>query len=242
MVGGLEHCDESALIRGSPASAELPRTTVEERERTRHDLPPEPHGDPSGGSEGNARLTATTGAVLILLLAAEGATILRIRGLISVHIFLGMLLFPPVALKLASTGYRFVRYYRGAAAYLAMGPPPALMRYLVAPVVVASTVVLFGTGVALIVRGPGRGLLLGLHKASFVVWLGATAVHVLWHLSRLPMLAVADWRPAHRIGGSALRVGLMLAVLGAGVVLTVSTLSLAHPWAHWVSEFRLHDH
>ena len=82
---------------------------VEERERRRGLARPGPRGDSSGGSEGNARLTGMTGAVLILLLAAEGATILRIRGLISVHIFFGMLLIPPVLLKLASTGYRFVR-------------------------------------------------------------------------------------------------------------------------------------
>ena len=64
-----------------------------------------------GGPEGNRRLTATTGAVLLVLLAAEGATLIAIRPLLSVHIFLGVLLIPPVALKLASTGYRFARYY-----------------------------------------------------------------------------------------------------------------------------------
>jgi hypothetical protein len=46
---------------------------------------------------------------LLLLLAAEGATVLAIRQLLSVHVFLGMLLIPRAVLKLASTGYRFVR-------------------------------------------------------------------------------------------------------------------------------------
>jgi hypothetical protein len=193
----------------------------------------------AGGSEGNARLTGTVGVVLILLLAAEGATILRIGGLISVHIFLGMLLLPPVALKLASTGYRFFRYYGGTPAYREQGPPQALMRYVVAPIVVASTVVVFGTGVALIVRGRGGGLLLGLHKASFIVWLAATGVHVLWYLTRLPVLAGADWRRAQRVGGGALRIGVVLAVLGAGVVLALATLPLAH---HWINDFRLREH
>ena len=107
---------------------------VEEPHPHRGVVPPRPREDVCAGTEGNARLTGTTGAVLILLLAAEGATILRIRDLISVHIFLGMLLIPPVALKLATTGYRFVSYYAGVAAYRANGPPHALMRYLVAPV------------------------------------------------------------------------------------------------------------
>jgi hypothetical protein len=214
---------------------------LEERERRRDLARPRLRGDRTGGPDGNARLTATTGAVLIVLLAAEGVTILRIRGLISLHIFIGMLLIPPVALKLATTGYRFMRYYAGTAAYVAKGPPQALMRFVVAPIVVASTIVLFGTGVPLLVRGPGGGLLLGLHKASFVVWLGATAVHVLWYLGRVPALVSADWRPVLRIGGVALRAGLVLAVLGAGIVLAASTLSLAHPWAHWAGEFRFHD-
>jgi hypothetical protein len=214
---------------------------LEEREQGRDRARPRLREDRTGGPEGNARLTATTGAVLIVLLAAEGVTILRIRGLISAHIFIGMLLIPPVALKLASTGYRFMRYYAGTAAYVAKGPPQALMRFVVAPIVVASTIVLFGTGVALLVRGPGGGLLLGLHKASFVVWLGATAVHVLWYVARVPALASADWRPVLRIGGVALRAGLVLAVLGAGIVLAASTLPLAHPWTHWAGEFRFHD-
>ena len=50
---------------------------------------------------------------LLVLLAIEGATIPWIRPLLSVHIFVGMLLLGPVALKLATTGYRFARYYTG---------------------------------------------------------------------------------------------------------------------------------
>ncbi len=45
------------------------------------------------------------------LLAALGVTILRIGPLISEHLFIGLMLIPPIALKLASTGYRFMRYY-----------------------------------------------------------------------------------------------------------------------------------
>ena len=51
--------------------------------------------------------------------------------------FVGLLLIPPVVLKLASTGYRFVRYYAGARAYREKGPPPLPLR-LLAPVLVAS--------------------------------------------------------------------------------------------------------
>ena len=63
-----------------------------------------------GGARGNALLTSLLGAVLLVLLAVEGATIPLIHQLLSVHVFVGLLLLGPVALKLGSTGYRFARY------------------------------------------------------------------------------------------------------------------------------------
>src|SRR5437016_4734924 len=48
----------------------------------------------AGGTVGNERLTATTGAVLLVLLAVEGATLISIRSLLSVQVFVGMLLIP----------------------------------------------------------------------------------------------------------------------------------------------------
>jgi len=174
------------------------------------------------GPEVNERLTAASGAALLLLLAAEGVTILFIRPLLSAHVFIGMLLIPPVALKLGSTGWRFVRYYRGARAYVDRGPPLLPLR-LLAPLVVVSTLVVFGTGVALLVRGPGGGLLLGLHKASFVVWLAATGVHVLAYVWRVPRLARVARSPWILVVGAVV----------AGAILAVTTVRFAHPWLHW---------
>jgi hypothetical protein len=193
----------------------------------------------SGGVEGNDRLTAASGGLLFLLLAAEGVTILFIRPLLSAHVFIGMLLIPPVALKLGSTGWRFLRYYTGDRAYRAKGAPLLPLRML-APLVVASTLVLFATGVALLVVGPGRGFVLGLHKASFVVWLVATGIHVLVYLWRVPRLAVADWRrgDAAVVGGSFARRTLLAGVLVAGAILAVATVRYAQPW---VTVFRGHD-
>ena len=51
-----------------------------------------------GGTDGNELLTSLTGAVLIVLLAVIGVTILQMRPLLSVHLFVGMLLIGPVAL------------------------------------------------------------------------------------------------------------------------------------------------
>ena len=147
-----------------------------------------------GGVKGNQRLTATSALVLLVLLAAEGATIPFVRQQLTLHIFLGLVLVPPVVLKLASTGWRFARYYLKDAVDVRRGPPRAFLRLLVAPSTVASTLVLFGTGVALVIVHPQRGLIVGLHKASFVVWFGAMSVHVLAHVLKVPRLARADYR------------------------------------------------
>jgi hypothetical protein len=181
------------------------------------------------GALGNGRLTALTGAVLLVLLAVEGATIPWIRPLLSVHIFLGILLLGPVALKLASTAYRFVRYYSGGFEYVQLGPPAPLMRVLVAPTQVLSTGTLFGSGVALLAI-PHRGLILGLHKASFIVWFGAMAVHVLAYTARAGREALAELRP----GSSGRRTRLLAVGLAVAVGAAAAALSyhLADPWFH----------
>ena len=170
-----------------------------------------------GGAAGNERLTSLAGALLVVLLAVEGATIPFLRPLLSVHIFVGMLLLGPVALKLASTGYRFARYYTGASEYVAAGPPAPLMRVLVAPVLVLSTLTLFGTGV-LLVASPHRGAVLGLHKASFVVWLLSTSVHVLARLVRMREALRA------RYPGLVLRFGVVAVTVAAGAAVAAVTL------------------
>jgi len=177
------------------------------------------------GVDRNERLTAVTGAVLIVLLAALGVTILAIGQLIWWHVLIGMLLIPPVLLKIGSTGWRFVRYYRGAPEYVRRGPPITPLR-LLAPLVVLSTVVVFGTGVALIVTGPSGGILVGLHKASFIVWLGATGVHVLAHLRRL-------LPPARAVPGATARRLLVVASIVAGAVLAAATVRYGDSWVHW---------
>ncbi len=187
----------------------------------------------TGGTEGNRRLTGATAAVLLVLLAAEGVTLLAIRPLVSAHVFIGMLLIPPIALKLASTGYRFARYYTGHDAYRADGPPHPLLR-LLGPVVVLATVALFASGVALVVLGPAGGAVLGLHKASFVVWFGAMAAHVLAHALRVPGLARADWSRQGALPGASLRRWLLAGSLVAGLVLAVATVHLAGPWHQFI--------
>jgi len=188
-----------------------------------------------GGAVGNGRLTSLAGIVLLVLLAVEGATIPAIHRLLSVHVFVGMLLLGPVALKLASTGYRFVRYYTGGIEYVREGPPAPLMRVLVAPVLVVSTLTLFGTGVALLAV-PHRGAVLGLHKASFIVWFGAMTIHVLAHALRAGRHVLDDLMSPGSKGRWARIVVAGLAV-GGGIAVALATYPLASPWFHFREHF-----
>ncbi len=198
-----------------------------------------------GGTTGNERLTTTAGAVLLVLLAALGVTILRIHGLLSEHMFVGMLLIPPVALKMSSTGYRFMRYYGADPRYRRKGPPPLELR-LLAPLVVLSTVVVFASGVALLFAGPSsRATLLPIHKDSFIVWVLFTALHVLGHLPGMPAVLRADYGPAAALSSDVTgRAGRVLALSGAlvaGVLLAVLVIPQFGPWLHDTGLF-LHHH
>ena len=186
---------------------------------------------PPAGPERNARLTALTGTVLLVLLAIEGVTLLSLRAMLSWHIFVGVLVVPVVLLKLGSTGYKFYRYYTGRPDYVRAGPPQLLLR-LLGPVVIVSTVVLLGTGVALIWVGPRGGVTLLLHKASFVVWLGALGIHVLGHLRRVPESVGPDLVARDGVGGSRLRLLLIAAAVVVGAVAAVIVLPHGAAWVH----------
>jgi hypothetical protein len=181
------------------------------------------------GVAANERLTALTGGLLVVLLALMGITILSVRRLLPEHFLLGFLLIPPVALKLASTGYRFGRYYTGDSQYRRAGPPPLLMR-LIAPVVVISTVAVFATGIELWVFGLRFGSIwVEAHKLSFLVWLPATALHVFGHLSRTSQVAAEEFS-ASSTRRAVTRRSLLLGSLIAGVVLAAASLTYATPF------------
>jgi hypothetical protein len=189
------------------------------------------HRDATGSVEGNERLTAMSGAVLLVLFAVEGVTILSLRQLLTLHFFVGMLLLGPVALKIASTTYRFARYYTGAAPYVRKGPPAPLLR-LLGPLVVVTSLAVLGTGVALAFAGPQQRQWLFLHKASFVLWFAVMTVHVLVYAPRLPRLLRS--RPAVRasqvLAGRWARWLLLAASLAGGLIVAALTLHLSARW------------
>ena len=183
------------------------------------------------GVEANARLTGSTAAVLLILLAVEGVTILDVSGLLRLHVFVGMLLVPPVLLKTLTTGYRFARYYAGSPPYVRRGPPPPVLRVL-GPIVGVLTIAVLGTGVALLWAPSGwHDTTLFLHKAVFVVWFGAMTVHVLGHLVDTYRLAPRDWTPkAGYVPGVWLRRALVVVTLVAGAGLGLLALGQVDTW------------
>jgi hypothetical protein len=212
------------------------------------------------GPEGNERLTATTGAVLLILFAAEGLTLLSVSRLLYWHYLIGFILVGPICVKLASTIYRFTRYYTGDSAYRRKGPPQLLLRVL-GPFVALSTIAVMVTGVLLAIDGTsprisvagvgsvaglGGVTLLLLHKLSFIAWAGVMTIHVLAYLWRLPRLIAADITPssrggraahsaaraaAHRVAGRGLRWSITLLALGAGTILALACVHLATYWS-----------
>jgi hypothetical protein len=181
------------------------------------------------GVVANERLTSLTGGLLIVLLALLGVTVLSVRSLLPEHFLLGILVIPPLALKMASTGYRFARYYTGDPPYRRAGPPPLLMR-LIAPIVVVSTVAIFATGIELWLFGLRFGSVwVEAHKLSFAIWLPATAVHVLGHLTRTSR-AVSDEVSSSRPANAMTRRSLVVGSLITGVVLAIASLTYSSPF------------
>lgn len=187
------------------------------------------------GVEANARLTGTTGLVLLVMLAAEGVTVAAIGPLLPWHIGIGLALIPPVLVKMASTVWRFSRYYLRDRRYVEAGPPPPLLR-LVGPVVTLSTAAVLATGVAAWLAGPPARTLVEAHKASFVIWFAVMTVHVLGRVFRAMSLAGADSSPRRRrlaSGSPALRRGLVAASVVLGVVLGFATRGMLSGWSVW---------
>jgi hypothetical protein len=183
------------------------------------------------GAEGNERLTALTGAVLLAGFAVEGMTVLSVGQLLTLHVFVGMLLIGPVVLKICSTCYRFTRYYTGAATYVRKGPPAPLLR-LLGPFVILTSLAVLGTGIVLTIAGPGSGPWLLLHKASFVLWFGVMAIHVAAYAWRLPRILLGRRAGAARVAvpGGAARWLLLTGALAGGLLLAFLTVHLAAPW------------
>jgi hypothetical protein len=190
---------------------------------------------------GNERLTAGVGIALLLLTLAElVSVVLGVHQFMSLHVFVGFVLIPPVLLKLASTGWRFSRYYTGTQAYVVQGPPRLAMR-LLAPAFIAATVVLFASGVAMgVLHGHALTVARQLHGPASVTWIALVGVHVLVYLKRALISSSEDLSRASRgsAGGARVRVYLIVVAVGSGLVIGIATVPAQHRWVN----LRRHHH
>ncbi len=189
------------------------------------------------------RLMALLGTVLFIALAIEGVTIVFIGQMIALHVVLGMILIPIMGYKVVVALYRFSMYYLGASDFKRSGPPELVLR-LIGPFVILSTVAVMGSGVVLVMLHPGTptaNTWRFIHQASFVVWFGFMAIHVLAYLRRAFGTAAYDLKYTryHSLIG---RRGRLISVALAavfGVLLAAVIYPYVAPWAHYFTIFHV---
>jgi hypothetical protein len=183
---------------------------------------------PGAPAEGNARLTASTSLALLALFAIEVATVVMgVKTNLTLHVIVGLLLVPPLLVKMAAVGWRFIRYYRHDAEYQLKGPPRPVLRIL-GPVLLVTTLALFVSGITLLLApsafGGPRGTIYQIHVASFYIWMLLILVHLAGHARDLRRLAPGDWwrRTRAAVPGAVARQAIVLASLAAGLALALS--------------------
>ena len=187
------------------------------------------HSD--AGVVANERLTALSSSALLVALILILATTPNVPALLLPHVFIGVLLAGPLAVKLASVGYRFARYYTGSQSYVAKGPPRLALR-LLAPFLVAVTIVLMVSGLALLATGPDDpGPFVALHNIAFIFWLPLFAVHALAYARRAFNATGRDMGTiAESVRGRGLRLSATGIALLLGSVAGAALLPGAVPW------------
>jgi hypothetical protein len=184
-----------------------------------------------------ARLTSLLGIVLLFLLAVEGVSVPLVSQLFTWHVVVGVILIPVMTAKIAVTSYRFALYYVKTPDFKRAGPPWMPLR-IIGPFVVMSTVIMMASGVMLMVVGPyssQRSLWFTLHRASFILWFGLMAIHVLSYSLRA---ANVSWRDLRRIRSlsptvstdSWYRVMIVIVTIAVGVGLATRFGTEIHLW------------
>jgi hypothetical protein len=196
----------------------------------------------SGGPAGNALLTAWTGLLLLVLFLAELATLISLGIFLPVHIVVGVVLVALVLVKTATTGWRVVRYYSADPAYRAACPPPLLLRAL-GPAVVAGSLAVLGSGLALIALGNGAHATLvtvlgfrvdavTVHQACFVGWAVVAGLHALGRVVPAVKLAGTDLTRRRVVPGTRRRAAALGVALAVGLVSGGTVLNAAGAWTH----------
>lgn len=193
------------------------------------------------GVEGNARLTASTGLVLLVLVVIQvGTIVVSVKTHVTLHVVVGLLLVPPLVVKITSVLWRFVSYYRHDPAYQRKGPPTPALRIL-GPALLIDTLVLFVSGIILLLAptafGGPRGVMFHVHDLSSYLWLLLVLGHLAGHAHDLRRFALGDWarRTRATVGRAPLRQAVLLASRAAGLALALCLVGRAQSYQSLVN-------
>lgn len=203
----------------------------------------------TAGVVGNTRLTSLAGVVLLALITLQVASSVVFALLAynlplpvgplydvvrPVHFFVGFMLMPLIALKLASTGYRFLRYYSGNPDYHDAGPPRAVPR-LIAPALIASAIILVASGVEMwSYQNQFRLPWTAIHNVAAFTFVSVVTLHIVLHVREAHRHAAADLAgippPASMQTGPPPGAMTRRALLGGGVVFGAALGMGASSW------------
>ena len=182
------------------------------------------------GVEGNARMTALLGAILLIAFAAEGVTVLDVNQWFTWHVFIGLVIVPIVCVKLATTGYRFYHYYKGTVQYRRKGAPHPVLR-ITAPLLVLSTVSLLVAGVVALAVGPRHSdTWITIHQGSAIAWATFVAVHLIGHALETWRLTKAEVRANPPLPRRRARTAVVVSGLVVGLILGIASLGWTDAW------------
>ncbi len=189
---------------------------------------------------GVSRSVAFFGALLLLLILAELATIPLISKTIGWHIAIGLVILPALLIKIGINGYRAIAYYRQSPAFLEAGAPWLPLRLLSLPFLV-TTLIVFGSGVEMTFAGPSSFSLTFLDAAHIlfsIIWLLLFGFHVIAYANRSMRSAGRDLAaiPARGADPSRARLRTLAALIAIafGIALAIQFQS---PIARWERAF-----
>jgi len=121
-----------------------------------------------------------------------------------------------------------------------LSPPKKIAGHLainvLGPLVMVSTVILMGSGIALWLAGPQSRTLFRIHQLTFVAWFALVVVHVASHLLRATRLAAADSRDAGArrpvVRGASKRRRLVALSVVVGLAVGLAGRTVTTGWSH----------
>jgi hypothetical protein len=187
----------------------------------------------------NSRLTAMSAIVLSALFCIQITTVvLGVKSVLTLHVVIGLLLVPPLLVKIGSVSWRFIKYYQHDPAFRQKGPPTPVMR-LLSPLLLLVTVVLFVSGIVLLLAPSCfGGSMRQIHGGSFFIWLLLVLVHVVAHAKDIRRVAPRDWVHHSRqaVPGALVRQMVVLGSLAVGLVLALTLVSRVGTYRHEVHQ------